>query len=128
MKTAHWGSNRQNKDCSMDRDAYEQLMQMQISLDELEKKLDLVLDEIDELKESAEYKPRGNPEEKQLQQMQKNTKDPTYSKNSTSVSSVPKTLHRGFYTHTSRYYCIFRINIHFLNDFIIHTCSYTCSC
>ena len=80
----------------MDIETYEQLMQMRISLDELEKKLDLVLDEIDELKESAEYKPRGNPEEQQIQHIQQSTKDPTYSKNSTSVSSVPKTLRRGF--------------------------------
>lgn len=77
-------------------DTYEQLMQMRISLDELEKKLDLVLDEIDELKESAEYKPRGNPEEQQIQQPLQSTKEPTYSKNSTSVPTVPKTLHRGF--------------------------------
>lgn len=86
----------------MDRDTYEQLMQVQISLDELKEKMDLVLDEIDELKESSENKPRGNPEEQQLQQLQQiqqlqqSTKDPTYSKNSTSVSSVPKSLHRGF--------------------------------
>lgn len=36
----------------MDRDTYEQLMQVQISIDELNEKIDLVLDEIDELKEN----------------------------------------------------------------------------
>lgn len=34
----------------MDRDTYEQLIQVQISLDELKDKINLVLDEIDELK------------------------------------------------------------------------------
>jgi len=78
----------------MDIETYEQLMQMRISLDELEKKLDLVLDEIDELKEN---KPRGNPEEQQLQQLQQSQpKQHEIGKHGTSVSSVPKTLHRGF--------------------------------
>lgn len=35
----------------MDQDTYEQLMWVQISLDELKEKMDLVLDEIDELKD-----------------------------------------------------------------------------
>lgn len=34
----------------MDQDTYEQLMRVQISLDELKEKMDLMLDEIDELK------------------------------------------------------------------------------
>lgn len=34
----------------MDQDTYEQLMRVQISLDELKEKMDLVLDQIDELK------------------------------------------------------------------------------
>jgi hypothetical protein len=81
----------------MDIETYEQLMQMRISLDELEKKLDLVLDEIDELKESAEYKPRGNPEEQQIQHIQqKQPSQHEIGNYRTSVSSVPKTLRRGF--------------------------------
>jgi len=78
----------------MDRDTYEQLMQMQISLDELKEKMDLVLDEIDELKESAEYKSRENPEEQQKQQKQPPQHE--IGNYRTSVSSVPKTLRRGF--------------------------------
>lgn len=47
----------------MDQDTYEQLIQLQISLDELKQKMDLMLDEIDELKDRAE-KPRGDTQEK----------------------------------------------------------------
>jgi len=42
------GLNRENK--IMDQDTYEQLMRVQISLDELKEKMDLMIDEIDELK------------------------------------------------------------------------------
>ena len=44
----------------MDQDTYEQLMQIRISLDELEEKINLVLDEIDELKINMEEKPCGH--------------------------------------------------------------------
>lgn len=47
----------------MDQDTYEQLMRVQISLDELKEKMDLILDELDELKKSSE-EPYGNPQEK----------------------------------------------------------------
>lgn len=46
----------------MDQDTYEQLMRVQTSLDELKEKMELMLDEIDELKRAE--KPRGDTQEK----------------------------------------------------------------
>lgn len=43
----------------MDQDTYEQLMQIQISMDELEEKMNLVLDEIDDLKKNMEERSCG---------------------------------------------------------------------
>lgn len=54
----------------MDQDTYEQLMRVRISLDELKEKVELILDEIDELKDRAE-EPCGNTQEKSCGQEQK---------------------------------------------------------
>lgn len=80
----------------MDQDTYEQLMQVQISLDELKEKMDYIIDEIDELKERSE-KPCGDTQEKSCGNQQIEEKTDNTTKYSTSVSSVPKSLHRGFY-------------------------------
>lgn len=54
-----WYTTGFQKDGHMDQDTYEQFIQLQISLDELQEKMNLVLDEIDELKKKMEKKSCG---------------------------------------------------------------------
>lgn len=57
----------------MDQDTYEQLMRVQISLDELKEKMDLILDGIYELKRAE--RPYGDTQEKSCGQEQKERQD-----------------------------------------------------
>lgn len=63
----------------MDQDTYEQLMQVQISLDELKEKMDYIIDEIDELKRDEEQDQKKRQEkscENPQTEEQKHTQTP----------------------------------------------------